>query len=137
MSEGEAAAVGYLTTAASYFYPKLKMLSAKNNRPAALQHRRQQGKEEEEQVLGEVGCSKCVLCPCEPVCTACLVLEPVWAGTNCFVHLTLAAARKEWCSFSSNALWGFGCGVLGFFGLLPGERCACCGFLAIVSYKYF
>lgn len=57
MSEGEAAAVSYLTTAASYFYPKLKMLSAKNNRPAALQHRRQQGKEEEEQVLGEVGCA--------------------------------------------------------------------------------
>lgn len=78
-----------------------------------------------------------VSCPCEPVCTGCLVLEPVWAGTNCFVHLALAAARKEWCSFSSNALRGFGCGVLSSFGLLPGERCACCGFLAIVSYKYF
>lgn len=29
----------------------------------------------------EVSCSKCALCPCEPVCTG--VSEPVWAGTNC------------------------------------------------------
>lgn len=66
------------------------------------------------------------------------VSEPVGAGTNCFLHLQW----QQWARSSvQSPVMHFG--LLGvafwFFNrlqLLPGYRCACFMFLAIVSYKY-